>query len=153
MAWLDLAKREGFREAVRRRRECQACRHRFTTFERVELPELILVLVPAAPGVRASQAYRELDRLRAWRAELDATALAESGIQPTTMRLAVGDEDPKDLITHFIHAARLAIDPFVSGFSQQFAPPAEIDALVRETYLNSHQRHIDAKCPLESYQI
>lgn len=28
--------------AIRRRRECHACRARFTTFERVELPELVI---------------------------------------------------------------------------------------------------------------
>jgi O-acetylhomoserine (thiol)-lyase len=85
--------------------------------------------------------------------ELDAKALVESGIQPTTIRFAVGDEDPKDLITHFIHAARLAIDPFVPGFSEQFASASEIDALVRKTYLDAHQRHIDAKRPFESYRV
>lgn len=30
------------RDAVRRRRECRACGARFTTFERVELPELVV---------------------------------------------------------------------------------------------------------------
>lgn len=29
--------------AVRRRRECVACRHRFTTYERIERPQLIVV--------------------------------------------------------------------------------------------------------------
>ena len=29
-------------DAIRRRRECQACGARFTTFERVELPELLI---------------------------------------------------------------------------------------------------------------
>ena len=29
-------------DAIRRRRECRACRLRFTTFERVELPELLV---------------------------------------------------------------------------------------------------------------
>ncbi len=84
--------------------------------------------------------------------ELDAKALAESGIQPTTIRLAVGDEDPKDLIAHFIYAARLAIDPVVPGFSEQFATTVEIDALVRDTYLEGHRRHVDAKRPFDSYR-
>jgi|SRR5690606_19153805 len=30
-------------DAIRRRRECQACRHRFTTYERVERPNLAVV--------------------------------------------------------------------------------------------------------------
>jgi transcriptional repressor NrdR len=29
-------------DAIRRRRECRACGHRFTTFERIELPELLV---------------------------------------------------------------------------------------------------------------
>jgi transcriptional repressor NrdR len=28
--------------AIRRRRECRSCHHRFTTFERIELPELLV---------------------------------------------------------------------------------------------------------------
>jgi transcriptional repressor NrdR len=28
--------------AIRRRRECRSCGHRFTTFERIELPELVV---------------------------------------------------------------------------------------------------------------
>lgn len=30
-------------ESIRRRRECEACEHRFTTYERVERPNLIVV--------------------------------------------------------------------------------------------------------------
>ncbi len=30
-------------ESIRRRRECEACQHRFTTYERVERPNLIVV--------------------------------------------------------------------------------------------------------------
>jgi transcriptional repressor NrdR len=29
-------------DAIRRRRECRSCGHRFTTFERIELPELLV---------------------------------------------------------------------------------------------------------------
>jgi transcriptional repressor NrdR len=29
-------------DAIRRRRECRVCGHRFTTFERIELPELLV---------------------------------------------------------------------------------------------------------------
>jgi hypothetical protein len=84
--------------------------------------------------------------------ELDAQALAESGIHPTTIRLAVGDEDPKDLISHFISAAQLAIDPVVPGFSGQFPAAAAIDVLVRDTYLEAHRRSVDAKRPFDSYR-
>lgn len=83
--------------------------------------------------------------------ELDETALLESGIRPTTIRLAMGDEDPKDLIAHFIHASRLAIDPCVPRFSEKFMSPPEIDQLVRETYLKAHADYIDAKRKFEEY--
>ena len=77
--------------------------------------------------------------------ELDAAALAEAGITPTTIRLAVGDEDPQDLISHFIAAAKLAIDPHVPGFSGQFPAPNEINTLIRDTYLDVHRRYIESK--------
>jgi O-acetylhomoserine (thiol)-lyase len=84
--------------------------------------------------------------------ELDAQALAESGIRPTTIRFAVGDEDPKDLVAHFMDAARLAIDPVVPGFSEQFLNDSEIDALVRNTYLDFHRKNIETKRPFEAYR-
>lgn len=85
--------------------------------------------------------------------ELDAAALASSGIQPTTIRLAIGNEDPKDLLAHFIQAARLALDPEVPGFSSQFMPPAEVDALVKECYVETHRRYIESKAPLAEYLV
>jgi O-acetylhomoserine (thiol)-lyase len=84
--------------------------------------------------------------------ELDAQALAESGIRATTIRFAVGDEDPKDLVAHFMDAARLAIDPVVPGFSDQFLSNSEIDALVRDTYLDIHRKNIETKRPFEMYR-
>lgn len=77
--------------------------------------------------------------------ELDETALREAGIGPTTIRFAVGDEDPKDLAFHFIEAAKLTIDPLVPGFSAGFPWSSEIDQLVRECYLDTHRKYIDAK--------
>jgi cystathionine beta-lyase/cystathionine gamma-synthase len=79
--------------------------------------------------------------------ELNETALAESGIRPTTIRFAVGDEDPKDLLRHFIAAAKLAIDPLLPGFSEGFLTPDEIDALVRNCYLDAHRRYIESRPP------
>ena len=83
--------------------------------------------------------------------ELDETALQSSGIGPTTIRFAIGTEDPKDLIAHFMQAAKLALDPHVPGFSDRFAKPAEIDQLVRECYTESHRRYIESKPPLADY--
>ena len=77
--------------------------------------------------------------------ELDAKALAESGIAPTTIRFAVGDEDPKDLIAHFIAASQLTLDEAVPGFSSGFMSASEVDSLVAECYLDTHRRYIEAK--------
>ena len=47
------------------------------------------------------------------------------------------------------HAARLAIDPVVPGFSQQFLTAESADKLVREVYLDVHRRYIEAKLTFE----
>ena len=83
--------------------------------------------------------------------ELDEEALVASGIQQTTIRFAIGNEDPKDLIAQFIQSARLAFDKQVPGFLDQFMSPAEIDVLVRESYIESHQRYIDSKASMVAY--
>lgn len=77
--------------------------------------------------------------------ELGGEQLAEAGITPTTIRFAVGDEDPKDLIRYLVAAARLTIDPEVPGFSSQFLASEATDALVRESYLDVHRRYIESK--------
>jgi O-acetylhomoserine (thiol)-lyase len=77
--------------------------------------------------------------------ELDPTALAESDIRPTTIRFAVGDEDPQDLISHFVEAARLHLDAAAPGFSAGFLHASERDAIVRECYLETHRKYIETK--------
>ena len=77
--------------------------------------------------------------------ELSAEDLARAGIGPTMIRVAVGDEDPRDLLGHLVNAAKLAIDPEVPGFSAKFPPPREARDLVHECYVDSHRRYIEAK--------
>jgi O-acetylhomoserine (thiol)-lyase len=77
--------------------------------------------------------------------ELNAESLTKAGISPTTIRFAVGDEDSKDLLAHFIAAAKLAIDPAVPGFSARFMPPADVDRLVTEKYVDAHRRYIESR--------
>ena len=72
--------------------------------------------------------------------ELNETELLASGISPNTIRLAIGNEDPKDLIAQFVQSARLTIDPHLPGFSTQFPSASEIDKLVRECYIDGHRR-------------
>jgi O-acetylhomoserine/O-acetylserine sulfhydrylase-like pyridoxal-dependent enzyme len=82
--------------------------------------------------------------------ELSDEALAEAGISPTTIRIAVGDEDPRTLMAHFMRTAELALDPLYPGFSQGFQAPDEIDALYEAVYLDVHSRYIQAKPSMRS---
>jgi len=77
--------------------------------------------------------------------ELNEEALREAGISPTTVRVAVGDEDVKDLIVHFIKAAQLMLEPAMPGFTDGFLSAAEIDQLVEDCYVNKHRSYIQSK--------
>ena len=77
--------------------------------------------------------------------ELDEMQLRAAGITPTTIRIAVGDEDPHDLIEHFVAAARLTIDPQLPGFSAGFPQGAEADRLIADCYLAAHRAYIESK--------
>jgi len=76
--------------------------------------------------------------------ELSPAALKEAGITPTTIRIAVGDESPRELIGDFLAASR-AIEDALPGFSKRFMPAAAIDAMIDEVYADVHQRHAAAQ--------
>lgn len=80
--------------------------------------------------------------------ELSPAAQAEAGICPTTIRFAVGDEEPRDLVAHLVHAARLSIDPLVPGFSVAFPTASQAEALIRECYTDVHARYIAERAAL-----
>ena len=75
--------------------------------------------------------------------EMSDEALRAAGIQPTTMRISVGIEDPRSLVAHLIKAAELALDPVAPGFSRKFPSPDEIDAIYRKHYNEVHARHVN----------
>ena len=75
--------------------------------------------------------------------ELSDEALKDAGISRTTVRVAVGDEDPRVLLAHFIKASGATLDREVSGFSGQFPEPGEIDRIYREVYMEVHRSHIE----------
>ena len=77
--------------------------------------------------------------------ELSKEALREAGITPTTIRVAVGDEDPRTLLAHLARAAELAFDPVSEGFSKCFMAPAEVDRIYEEVYLNTHRRYLRSR--------
>lgn len=80
--------------------------------------------------------------------ELDKEALKEAGISPTTIRIAVGDENPTELIGHFIQAARLIFDPVIPGFSAGFMEPEVVDRLMHDVHLEAHRRYIESLAPM-----
>ncbi len=73
--------------------------------------------------------------------ELSDDALHEAGISLTTIRIAVGDEDPRGLLAHLMQAAELALEPECPGFSRHFGQPHEIDALYESIYVDVHRRY------------
>jgi cystathionine beta-lyase/cystathionine gamma-synthase len=73
--------------------------------------------------------------------ELSVEALREAGISPTTIRISVGEEDPRTLLAHLMNAAQLAFEAASPGFLDHFAQPHQIDALYESTYVDVHRRY------------
>jgi O-acetylhomoserine (thiol)-lyase len=76
--------------------------------------------------------------------ELGPEALRAAGISPTTIRISIGDEEPRELIAGFLATARLALDPVKPGFSSGFPQGDAVDRLCDEVYLDVHRRHAAA---------
>ena len=77
--------------------------------------------------------------------ELNEEALEAAGMSPTTIRFAVGDENPADLIRHLIYVARGTIDGDVASFSDGFMSELEAKKLIRRSYIQVHEAHADAQ--------
>ena len=77
--------------------------------------------------------------------ELGESALQEAGLTPTTIRFAIGDENPTDLIKHLYHVAKATIDSDVPGFSDGFMNEAEAKAMIKEVYMRTHEGHVNAQ--------
>jgi cystathionine beta-lyase/cystathionine gamma-synthase len=73
--------------------------------------------------------------------ELSEAALRQAGIAPTTIRISVGEEDPRSLLAHLISAAGLALEPDRPGFLDGFPSSDEMDQLYESTYVDVHRRY------------
>jgi O-acetylhomoserine/O-acetylserine sulfhydrylase-like pyridoxal-dependent enzyme len=73
--------------------------------------------------------------------ELDEKAQNKSGIYLTTMRIAMGTDNVRELIAHFINSAKLHIDPVIPGFTEQFMSAEDIDDLYLQTCLRVSKEH------------
>jgi O-acetylhomoserine (thiol)-lyase len=76
--------------------------------------------------------------------ELSAEQQQEAQIFPTTIRFAMGIENPMDLIEHIVHATKLSIDQALPDFSSQFMSIDDARIMAREIYIQMHQRYAQA---------
>ncbi|MEE9231015.1 MAG: PLP-dependent transferase [Acidobacteriota bacterium] len=82
--------------------------------------------------------------------ELSQEALREAGISRTTIRIAVGDEDPRFLLAQFIRASELVFDRVEPGFSKRFMSADEIDVLYQKLYTDVHVRYVKSQPSMTS---
>ena len=75
--------------------------------------------------------------------EMDASAQQDANIFLTTMRIAMGDENPRDLIRQFKICAEIHLDPVMPGFSRLFMDDKQLETLIRKTHLDVHGRHLE----------
>lgn len=73
--------------------------------------------------------------------EMAATEQKKAGIHLTTMRIAMGTDNVKELLAHFLNSAKLHIDPLVPGFSDHFMNAEALDKLYMETCMEVCQQH------------
>lgn len=73
--------------------------------------------------------------------ELNAAQQKEAQIFPTTIRFAMGIENPMDLIQHVISAAKLSIDSDVPNYSEQFMSLEEARDMAKKIYTDMHSRY------------
>jgi O-acetylhomoserine/O-acetylserine sulfhydrylase-like pyridoxal-dependent enzyme len=77
--------------------------------------------------------------------ELSNDALRAAGMTPTTIRFAIGDENPTDLIDHLYHVAKATIDSEVAGFSDGFMSRESAKEMIKEVYMRTHEGHVNAQ--------
>ncbi len=76
--------------------------------------------------------------------ELNAEQQIEAQIFPTTIRFAMGIENPLDLIEHVVAASALSIDQAIPSFSAKFMSLDEARKMAKEIYIDMQQRYVDA---------
>ena len=80
--------------------------------------------------------------------ELSDDALRQAGIAPSTVRISVGDEDPRFLLEHLRHAAALAGGRELPALAGGFPSEEQVARIYREVYLDVHTRWVDWRMKL-----
>lgn len=73
--------------------------------------------------------------------EMGESEQKDAGIYLTTMRIAVGTDNIKEIIAHFINSCRLHIDEAIPSFSDKFMPLEQIDELYLKTATRVTEQH------------
>ncbi|MDC0601948.1 PLP-dependent transferase [Aliiglaciecola sp.] len=81
--------------------------------------------------------------------ELAAAEQKKAGIHLTTMRIAMGTDNVKELLAHFLNSAKLHIDPLVPGFSDHFMSAKALDTLYMQTCMEVCQQHYESGMSME----
>ncbi len=76
--------------------------------------------------------------------EMSEQSLRDAGIQPTTVRIAVGLEDPRTLVAHLVNSGEDHARPRPSGLQRAFPSPEQIDAIYRKHFSSVHARYVEA---------
>ena len=78
--------------------------------------------------------------------ELSREALAEAGITPSTVRISVGDEDPRYLLRHLGKAAEIALAGSRPEFVEGFPTEEVVNLIYEQTYIDVHSRWVKRRC-------
>jgi len=77
--------------------------------------------------------------------ELGDAALREAGITPSTIRISIGDEDPRFLLEHLRRAGELALGEQAAAFVSGFPAAATVNALYEKVYIDVHSRWVRSR--------
>ena len=77
--------------------------------------------------------------------ELSEAALAEAGITPSTVRISVGDEDPRYLLDHLTRAAALVFSDVAPAFVAAFPKAERVREIYEDVYIDVHRRWVKSK--------
>lgn len=77
--------------------------------------------------------------------ELGQQALIDAGISPSTIRISVGDEDPRYLLDHLARTAELAVGDLAPEFIAGFPSADKISEIYGQVYIDVHRRWVDAR--------
>ena len=81
--------------------------------------------------------------------EMGETEQEDAGIYLTTMRMAVGTDNIKEIIAHFVNSCRMHIDEAMPGFSDKFMSAEEVDELYLSTAMEVSKQHYSSVASME----